>query len=555
MLGVARVAGKDIPWVTLVAAVLLTASFLLPATLMRKKSATFDEVAHLPAGYSYLKTGLFKINPHHPPLLKQICALPLLFLDPELPMDRETLLRSQIPPDYQWEFGKRFLYTQDADRLLFWGRVPAVLLSTGLAFLVFLWAGKLWGSGAGLVALYLYVFDPTLTAHAQLVATDVGLAFFATLFLYLLWRYQAEAGWARLVVCGVALGLALGTKFSSVVLLPVTALLLGLAAWFGREQAGSEVRPPGRANLADPFRGGNRAARLRATGAAMGLLLGISAMVLWVIYLFPSDPLFYLKDLWLVNLDHNPDHLFYLMGELKQEGWRSYLLIAWLIKTPIPSLLLLALSVVFYVRGRTGLWLDEAFLAVPALAFFVGYSLWADNLGVRYLLPCFPFFFIFTARLVPRLLQAGRGFKVALAVLLVWCGVEFVAIWPDHLSYFNQLAGGPSRGSEWLDDSNIDWGQGLIQLREYLEEHPVEEYRFCYFGSGDPSYYGITGQPVSMTDLLSPAGPGTWILSAHCVARAQARLQQRHGVGPGNWLKHVAPVERVGHAYYVYELK
>src|SRR5215471_4538083 len=94
---------------------MIAGTFLVPVALMRGKSATFDEVAHLPAGYSYWKTGLFTINPQHPPLIKELCSLPLLFMDLKMPVDPDTLRSSNLPLTYQWGFGRRFLYSQNAD--------------------------------------------------------------------------------------------------------------------------------------------------------------------------------------------------------------------------------------------------------------------------------------------------------------------------------------------------------------------------------------------------------------------------------------------------------
>jgi len=533
---------------------------------MGRKSATFDEVAHLPAGYSYLVTRSIRINPQHPPLIKEICALPLLLMDVKMPVDRETLRNTAVSLTYQWGFGKRFLYGQNADLLLFSGRVPAVLLSLGLAALVMIWAGRLWGGSAALLALFLYVLDPAVTAHAQLVTTDVGLAFFATLFLFVFRRYVEKPSGGRFLLSGAVLGLALGAKFSAVILIPVAALLAGLAAWHGigaRESGGTAGignrprRETGRGREpARPPRGGRtRGGRVLASLGAVGLMLLVSVAVLWALYFFPSDPLFYLKGMEAVNRDHDPNYLPYLMGEMKPGGWRSYLLIAWLVKTPLPSLLLLGASVVFFFRGRRSGWLDEAFLIVPALAFFAGYSLTADNLGVRYLIPCFPFFFIFASRIAPHAASAGRWARTALAAALLWILLEFAAVWPDHLSYFNEITGVPPRGVEWLDDSNLDWGQGLIQLRDYLRERPPGDFRFCYFGSGDPAYYGIRGKTVTVGALTGPPERGTYVLSAHCVARARARLSSLHGEGAGNWLFHATPAAVVGHAYYVYEIR
>ena len=537
---------------------------------MGRKSATFDEVAHLPAGYSYLATRSIRINPQHPPLIKEICALPLLFMGVRMPVDPETLRNTPVSLTYQWGFGKRFLYQQgerNADRILFWGRVPAVLLSLGLAALVMIWAGRLWGGSAALLALFLYVFDPTITAHAQLVTTDVGLAFFATLFLFALRRYVGKPSGGRLLLSGAALGLALGAKFSAVILIPVAALLAALAAWKGggagesagkapeRGRPGREARRAGGPAAHSPADGRARRGRVLASLGAVGLMLLISFAVVWALYFFPTDPLFYLRGMEAVNRDHDPGYLPYLLGEVKPGGWRTYLLIAYLVKTPIPFLLLLGASAVFFLRGRRSGWLDEAFLILPALAFFAGYSFTADNLGVRYLIPCLPFLFIFASRLSPQAASAGRWARTALAAALVWILVEFAAVWPDHLSYFNEITGVPPRGVEWLDDSNLDWGQGLIQLRDYLQERPPGDFRFCYFGSGEPAYYGIRGRTITVGALAGPPESGTYILSAHCVARARARLFSLHGEGAGNWLFHARPAAVVGHAYHVYEIR
>ncbi|MBI5506207.1 MAG: glycosyltransferase family 39 protein [Deltaproteobacteria bacterium] len=520
----------------LVRALLLAASFCVPAFLMAGKSATFDEVAHLPAGFSYLRTRAITLNLEHPPLIKELCALPLLLLGARMPAGAPTIARSSASPTYQWEFGRQFLYRQDADRLLFWGRMPAVALSLGLAAVVTIWARRLWGENAALLALALYVLDPTITAHAQLVTTDVGLAFFATLFLLLLRGYLETPRLARLLLCGVTLGLGLGAKFSGVILVPIAMVLALIASMRGEPGLGARSR------------------RTIACLAAVGLMTAIACAVLWAMYFFPSDPFFYLEGLKVVNRDRDPNYRFYLMGDLRPGGWDLYLLVAWLVKTPLASLLLLGASVLVFLRGRRAALLDEAFLVVPAVAFFAGYSMTSDNLGVRYLVPCFPFFFIFASRIAGCVAWSGGWPRDGLALCLLWMLIEFVAIWPDHLCYFNQIAGVPPRGSEWLDDSNVDWGQGLLQLRDYLAEHPSRDLRLCYFGAADPGYYGIRAENVTISELTRPPQRGTYIVSANCVARATA-LARLRGAGAESWLATATARAVVGHALYVYDLR
>jgi hypothetical protein len=175
-------------------------------------------------------------------------------------------------------------------------------------------------------------------------------------------------------------------------------------------------------------------------------------------------------------------------------------------------------------------------------------------MGVRYLIPCFPFFFIFTARIASFPFTAKPICGLLIPALLGWCLIEFVAVMPDHLSYFNQIAGGSSHGFEWLDDSNVDWGQGLIQLKDYLRDHPVGDYGFCYFGTGDPGYYGIKGRRITDLGCILRPPQGTIILSSHCLARGQAMMARLFGRGTENWLARAVPKAIVGHAYYVYQV-
>ena len=510
---------------------LLGGAFVVPLASSTLKSVTYDEVAHLPAGYSYLRTGEIHLNPMHPPLVKELCALPLLFFAPPMPESAETLVAPGRPVWTQWGFG-RALLGADVRRLVFWGRWPAVMLSFALACVVARWAQDLWGLPGSILSLFLYVFDPTITAHAGLVTTDVGFAFFATLYLYLLRASLRERSWPRRLVCGAALGLALGSKFSGIALVPITALLLALDAWWHPTSS---------------------ARKFFDASVMLGLLCVSAALVVWALYFFPADPLFYWNGVRAVNADHDATHQSLMLGRLSAQGWKSYLLVAWLLKTPIPSLLLFAASIVAFAAGRRAAALDEAFVIVPLIALFVGYSLTTDNLGIRYLIPVFPFVFVFSGRLGPCLER--RTIALAVSAALLWLVVEFVAVSPDHLSYFNEIAGGPDRGPEWLDDSNVDWGQGLIQLRRYLDVHSVGAFRFCYFGSFDPKLYGVHGTDVDIREIVSPPAQGTWILSAHCVARARAAIATSAIAGPSAWLASTEPSAIVGHAYYVYEIR
>jgi hypothetical protein len=221
------------------------------------------------------------------------------------------------------------------------------------------------------------------------------------------------------------------------------------------------------------------------------------------------------------------------------------------VKTPLPTLLLLAAAAVAAVASWRRLGRDDALLLLPPVSYFVTYSAGSANIGVRYLIPCLPFLFVFAGRLAAGRLR--RPTAAALAGLVLWGAVEFASIAPDHLSYFNQVAGGARNGYRWLNDSNVDWGQGLVQLRSYLAAHPRPSYRLCYFGTAPPAYYGLEHRCFDLVAEFDRPPSGTLILSTHWVAFLNALLRQKHGDGPGNWVLHTPPDAVVGHALFVYD--
>ena len=232
----------------------------------RNASATYDEVAHLPAGYSYLHWGDYRLNPQHPPLAKMLAALPLLWRqgwpakvdlqNEDVPTGPETDGESSLR--YAWAmsfevnvayyyFGHYFLYGtrpgalphpegntslvmmppepesfyNQADDLVFWGRMPILLLGLGLALLVFLWAREWFGLAGGILSLSLFCFDPNFIAHSGLVTTDVGISLFMFGAVYFLWRICRRLEVTSVVLFLLFFGLAFVTKFSAVLLLPI----------------------------------------------------------------------------------------------------------------------------------------------------------------------------------------------------------------------------------------------------------------------------------------------------------------------------------------------
>jgi hypothetical protein len=214
------------PWVWILVGALIAIFIAENIYEMRRQSCSSDEVVHLPAGYTYLVKRDFRLNPEHPPLLKELCALPLLFMKPKVDFSDPNWLQPSTMS--QSEFGFKFLYSAPphADQFLFWGRLPIVLLTAWLGFFVFRWAQQLYGSFAGLLALSLYAFSPNVIAHSHFVTTDMGVAAFLTIAFYNLWRFLLEGKIHCLCFSGLAMGAALASKYSAVFLLPVSLFLL-----------------------------------------------------------------------------------------------------------------------------------------------------------------------------------------------------------------------------------------------------------------------------------------------------------------------------------------
>jgi hypothetical protein len=569
-----------VPWSHFLLAGTLIAVFLLqsiPASL--QKSPVVDEPPHIASGLSYLETHVFRANLQHPPLLKEISGLSLLMAGvhwPKSPLADALISGQQEGANLEWPVGNNIIHENGVGRVLFWGRLPLALLAAFLGALIYWWGRELVGPAAALAALFFYALDPTIVAHSALVTTDTGLAAFTMLFLFALWRYIERPGWQRLVLCGLALGTALGTKFSAVLLLPIAAVLLA-AAVLGTAGAAPKVAPaaPCPCGSGKKYRnchGGKadapsnaRREKLLKFAVAFLIMCVVAGFVIEALYFFPSDPLLYLTGLRKVNADHDPSYPAYLHGELAKH-FSSYFVATYLLKEPLATVALSTAGLIILLRSAASR-LAKWFLLLTPLVFLLATTFLADDMGFRYLIPTLPFAYLLAGTGLAALLRQPAWGKYATAVLCLWVVVEAAGIFPDHMSYLNEAAclfespskigldGGSRCGPLWLDDSNVDWGQGLKQLRAWQDLHgggrPV---RLAYFGTYPPEGYELHYQKIQPDDLLVvDPPPGLYAVSAHFVARLPVLGASR--IPPvGYWLRSMSPAAIVGHAYYIYDV-
>jgi 4-amino-4-deoxy-L-arabinose transferase-like glycosyltransferase len=546
--------------------------FMAVFTAMRlysytQKSATYDEPLHLTAGYAALSAGDFRVDPTHPPFLRMWAALPLLFGGAP-PIDVRPIDRD-VPEkwlDRGFNFARAYLYgTGRADDLLYRARFMTVLLALLLGILVFAWVRDILGLTPAVLALAFYTVSPNLTAHASLVTTDLGITCFAFAAVYALWRHLQRPTRLNRAMLLVSVSLAVISKFSGV-LVPVVVVLLLMFAVFRRA-----ITPS------------------RAVRAAASMAFSIYVAI-WAVYGFRYTPgssadwVFHAERHEAVRADDSltqrallwvdQQHLLpnafaqglivstvsararpsFLAGEYSTSGWWWYFPFAFVVKTPVPQLALLGWGLAVFALRRTKGRISPAFLLVPIAVFFAAAMMSAINLGLRHLLPILPFVLIIVAVAATHLLSAGRAARVSLALLVAFWVVQFGSVYPNSLTFFNLLAGGPVHGASLLTDSNIDWGQHLKQLKKWMDKEGVTHVNLGYFGSADPSYYRIAHTPLPSTlsvDGAPPKLPGYVAVSA--TTQAGVYL-------PPEWrlfyraLRGVTPTARIGNSINVYWL-
>jgi hypothetical protein len=533
----------------------------------RGETQTWDEGIHISAGYSYLKLGDYSWNVEHPPLVKMVSALPLglMGLTTE-PNGADGKRKDQI------RYGIDFLYKnrRDADSILMAARSANILLTLLFTAAVAWWTRRRYGPAAGLAAAALCAFDPNLMAHGRYVTTDFPVTVFF-FFACVLWvEYLEEASVWRLLAAAAATGLALITKFSAVLLIPALAILYA-ACWIRRPKE----FPVRRAAL--------------AAGIVMATVVLMVVVVYWpetvrcwrtkvpqlstvvVRGNATGEALFYLgrwlhlpAHAYLFGLnavaDHNAGgHASYLMGMRSETGWWYYFPVVFAVKSTMAAL---CAAVLVLCAGLWQAWRREWIsrigitpmtlgLALPPLLYF-GFSMTSGiNIGMRHILPVYPFLYVGAAAWLATRANRRRGVYVLATLAALQIG-ECARITPDYLAFFNELAGGPGRGPEYLVDSNIDWGQDVKKLGLWLDAHGGQRRtRVYYFGNAQMSYYGIDdmGYPEPMDEK------GWDAIDEYCVANVtslEGVYVPLNSLAP---LRMREPVAKIGWSMYVYDLR
>ena len=477
-------------------------------------SVTFDEYAHLPAGVSYWRYGKFDVYNLSPPLLRMWAAAPAMLARPDVPPFEDY--PPMRPKDRHWAFAEAFLRInlRQYQRLFLLGRLAMIPLSCLGAWAVYRWTSELYGGAGGVIACAAYVLCPNLCAHASLVGTDAGTAVMMLLSAWLWWRFCRGGSWRVFVLALIAIAAAHLCKFTALLLWP---MLLGIAVCVARERwrrvsigfIMAIVACLVLMNLGYGFEGTGMRAR-DYTLQSKALTNTFAAL--------PSSTPIPLPQPLVLGFDAQKWEFeqglgSFLFGQSYRGAKWYFYPVALALKVPLATWAMLVLALLRRPWTR-----DDFAVLTSAVVFLLGAMLLAGaDLGVRYVLPVLPIAFVLIGRICLRRTWVAPALLAVLAI-------EHFSVAPRYLTFFNLLAGGRSHGQMILNDSNFDWGQGLLDLRRWMRDNRVQSVQLGYFGRVDPGVYGIDYHLLTET-----SGEPYIAISSYFLAGLPHRLPSSHG--------------------------
>jgi hypothetical protein len=564
---------------------LLVVHWSLGVLAWRNKCQTYDETPHITAGYSYWKFGDFRLHPENGNLPQRWVSFPLLFMP-------DVRFPSQELPAWErsdmWEVGEEFCHRlgNDWTRMLGQSRSWAALLGVAVCLTVFIWSRRLFGTVGGLVSLLLCALCPTMLAHAPLATSDMCATLFFTLSVACVWSALQHVTVLRVLISALVVAALFLSKVSAVLIVPMTALMVA-AHWFLHRK------------LTVTWRGQTWEVTSRSGWAAVltgivAIHVVVSIVLIWWAYGWrhspaPADavPPRYFKYetmeeaarragtaggllYWMSEQRFLPEAYLYgaaftlshrkrasfLNGEHSLRGWPHYFIYCVLVKTPLALFGLLLAAAAWGIRqyrqkattpssvvSSHPLLVSLVPLFTLLLVYWCAAIASSINIGHRHMLPTHPAMFILAGASARWFSRETRLAACVVIALLVAFALESARAYPHYLAYFNPLVRRET-AYRHLVDSNLDWGQDLPGLKQWLVQHAGEvaakPVYLAYFGTGSPDYYAVQAQrlPV-MADIDSTPQlrAGIYCLSATALANVQ-------GEAPGRWNQRYEEVYR-----------
>ena len=531
--------GKRHWWIPALLLLLFAAQSLW---FIKTQSLTYDEPAHIVAGVEAWQQGRFEHWNDHPPLGRLWLTIPLI----------------GTHTDFKWStLNNGFLFTAmtpGPETLARRSRPMNTLLGLALGLSLWLVARKFFSTGAANVALALYAFTPSLIANFSVATTDGIGALFIFLVACQLIRWRHNPMPAQTVLLGLVLGGLLLTKFYAP---PLVLLALGLMLVLDRDRGLRGLR--------------------RWNWKPVLAALGIALLTLWAGYFFhvahlkignsqveasfPNRPLKtwatkspvhisalvpageFLEGLREVAFSNRHGRPAWFLGTIYPKGGiKLYYPVAIALKWPAILLLLFLASLLLGARKSCrapGDLLVLCLFAAVYLAFAVQSRF---DIGERHILPLYPFALLIAGGIW----EHARQHRVAVALVILALGLnaaDALRYAPDYLAYFNIFVK-PENSWRLLTDSNLDWGQGLLALRAYEQHHPEETLHLAYFGSVDPTLYGIKAAALAPNAQVS----GKVVAGASCLS---GQVLDDHN--SYRWLWPYPPRQVLDHSMWVFD--
>ena len=537
-----------------------------------RNAPNLDEVGHLPAGLSHWIFGNFDLYRVNPPLVRMIATAPLLPFHPQTDWSQyHPAARARA----EFDVGVSFLRANGAESFKYFTLARYMLIPVSMmgALACYAWARDLFGRPSGLVAATLWCFCPNMIAWGASITPDAAAAAFGVLASWRLRRWLNRPSWTNVGLAGVCLGLAELTKTTWILL-----FVLWPIAWLCWRFSERESRSPQPSlgqlccvlvlavyliNLGYGFE--NSFWELRRFNFISETLGGAGAHECdgnrfrdsWIGRLPVPLPGNYVRGIDVQKYDFEVGKWSYLRGEQKYGGWIYYYAYAMLIKTPLGFLAVCLIALILSLINRRYrlTFADEMQVIIPAVAVFALVS-WQTgfNRYLRYALPAYPFLYIFASRIALCFGGPNRSLKGAVLVLLSVGITSSLAIAPHSMSYFNLGVGGPLGGKSHLLDANIDWGQDLLRLRDWVAGHPeATPFHARIFSLVELETTGIRARPIpsQSPSNASPLTPGWYAISVNEL------MGYRHDGKQDPqcmWFQRMEPIAMVGYSIYVYHV-
>jgi 4-amino-4-deoxy-L-arabinose transferase-like glycosyltransferase len=509
------------------------------------EAPTADEQNHLARGLSVLRTGDLRLQIGHPPLINVWAAFPLA-VDAriQLPLESETWRTAR------WiEFAIDVLWKLDnpASQMFYAARVMMVLLGALTLAVLYRLGAEVGGRWLGFLMLATAVLDPNFRAHARLVTTDLG-ALFGLALITLTWRRilrHSSPATSQLVLAGLALGLALASKFTALFFVP-PVFLCAFVVWGWRWKTIARLSVIGLVAFLGVW---------AAHGFEFRPVVGVG---------WPLPAATYVEELLAATtVTRLP---IYFMGRLAPSFY-EYFPVIFAAKTPLAVIGLLVIGIFVYLR-KTPITnppitlppiSNSLILFLPPVFYFFMVIIGGVNIGYRHILPILPMAYLLAALGFKALWQTSRRTQWVAAALGAWLIFTNALIYPRDLTYFNEIAGGPENGWRISVDSNLDWGQDLGALAAFVRERNIPEIYTSYFGAVPIGSFPVRQFSIPAIPLpprpnpawhpLSPA-PGWYAISVtHLWGGASLQNPDEFA-----YFRHRAPKAILGRTIYIYNV-